>query len=131
MTSGVVMRRKEPLLGIFWIVAGRIVAFTTPVSKVESVGGFKDSKFGHYHVWQAVVRKNPKLSGKEYWERPRGRVVYAVADDQFRLFLPSSHAKDQRLIRRIAKRYSLPIRKVKVWSDQHYEPPPLDLSDED
>ena len=123
-------KSRGPQIGVFWLIGRRIVAFTEPVRRVRAVGGFKDSKLSHHHLWKAVARRRPTLSGREYWERPRSRVLYSVADDHFRVFLPRGHASNNRLVKSIVTRFSLPPAKMKVCFDEHYEPP-SDLLDED
>ena len=114
---------KRPRIGIFWMVAGRIVAFAEPVDRVRAVGEFKDSRFGHHRMWQAVVRKRRELVGRDYRERPRGRVRYSVTDDEYRLFLPTKLSRQPRLVTRIVSRFELPAEKVRVCLEQYCEPP--------
>ena len=119
----------QPRIGIFWITAWRIVAFTEPVSQVRAVGGFKDSRFSHHQMWKAVVRKRRELVGLDYWERPRGRILYSVSDKEYRIFIPARFARQRRLIAQIVARFELPAEQVRVCHDEHYEPP-RDVTDE-
>lgn len=114
---------KRPRIGIFWVVGRRIIAFSESVERVRAAGGFKDSRFSHHQMWMAVVQKRRELVGREYWERPRGRVLYSVSDDQYRIFIPAKLGQQRRLIARIVSRFELPAKKVQVCLDEHYEPP--------
>ncbi len=102
-------------VGIFWINDGRVIAFTEDVESVRAIGGFKDSDLGHDACWEQVA-----LPG-EYMDTSRGRVLYDVRHDTFRLFVPSALVDDRTTLDRIRQRFNLPPEKVQVWTDPHYE----------
>lgn len=114
---------ETPSVGIFWLVGGEIVVFTTPVDRGERVGGFVNYPHGHVDLWRFVQRSRPQLREVEYEDIPRGRVVFDEGGKSFHLLLPSAACKDPALVERLIARFGLGNSEVKVIADRHYDPP--------
>lgn len=113
---------RMPKVGIFWFLGDEIIEFAqdqtaVPVNHV----GFKDSPWDHYAVWDKVVKVYPQLQGKEYFDIPRGRVLYNTKDDMYHIITSTALANDQKKINKVMRAFSLPIRNTKAITDPHYE----------
>ena len=120
----------EPHAGIYWWYRGKVVAFTEPVSAVEPVEHVHDSALGHDPMWPQVQRQYPPLRDKEYYDIPRGRVLYVADRDEYWLFAPAVLHTRVTVIGRIIRRFGLPPEKVHLKTDTHYEPAPMEWEDE-
>src|SRR5689334_14468611 len=120
----------EPRVGIFWMVNGNVLAFTEPLDHVRPVNGVRDSDLGHDDLWPLVQRRHPQLRSLEYWQVPRGRVLYRERERRFDLLMPAAEGGDRRLVAAVAERFALPAGTFIVASDVHYEPPGEDLFDD-
>ena len=127
----IVRAAKSPHIGIFWVYRGRLIALGTPLDKVVAHGGVQNVEAGHYEVWPQIQRRYPALRRKEYYEVPRGRILYDGGRGEFWLFAPQSLQRRRPTIDRIIRRYGLPPAKVRLKSDLHYEPPGDDLWNDD
>jgi len=122
--------KRAAQLGIFWIVDGEIVAFKEPASKVKSVNSVKDSEFAHDSLWPKVQRSCSGLEDKEYWQIPRGRVVYRDPKREYVVFMPTMLLKDRGLLVGISKAFGLGASRVCALGDLHYDPPSDELFDD-
>src|SRR4051794_1847439 len=113
--------RDEPRVGIFWVVGGEVVAFTEPLGHVGPVNGVRDSDLGHDALWPMVQRRHPRLRCLEYWQVPRGRVLYREREHRFDLLMPTAEGRDRRLVAAVAERFGLPAGRFIVAWDLHYE----------
>jgi len=127
--SATTKNAKNPQVGVFWLIARKIIAFSQPLEHVHVVAGAQDSDFGHDPLWPKVVQRFPKLRGKEYWQVPRGRVLYRVKEELFVIFGPARVVSNKRLVAQIAREFNLPIGQYRGIADMHYDPPPADLDD--
>ena len=114
-------QHRPPHIGIFWAYRSRLIVFSEPVADVSAVAGVKDSRFGHDAVWAEVVRSRPELGGREYYDVPRGRVVYRVDDDLYNVFLPRRMHLVPIWLARICRTFALPSPRVRMRADLHYE----------
>lgn len=119
-----------PLLGIFWLRHGGVVAFTVSAFSMEAAGGTKDSDYTHSDQWSEVMRRFPDLVGREYWAIERGRVIQQMTDSSFVIFASSEVVANERLIAKIIRRFHLPPTQTRAMSDRHYDPPGDDLFDD-
>ncbi len=70
--------RQETRVGIFWIVAGDVIADAVPLSRARAYGAALEHG-GHWEYWDKVVpvtHEQMLLKTEEYDHYPRGRVVY-------------------------------------------------------
>lgn len=111
-----------PEVGIFWIdSAGLMFAESVSLRDAADYGDCKTFEGSHYDLWGKAVRANPKWTGLEYEEIPRGRVVYNNVPErpEFVVYMP------QRIIKyrdKVLVRFKLPPGHVRFdTSDEHYQ----------
>jgi hypothetical protein len=112
----------EPQVGIFWLYMGQVLQFSQPVSSVAPVAGFKDSGYNHDSYWNQMVKMFPELNQKEYYDIPRGRVLFSV-NGIYHIMLPALEAKNKIVVSRIIRNFSLPRERSVAETDHHYDPP--------
>ncbi|RYZ44641.1 MAG: hypothetical protein EOO72_05740, partial [Myxococcaceae bacterium] len=91
----------EPRLGIYWLVNGKVESFSQPMSEVRPVDMVRDTDLGHADTWPRVVGRHPELRGREYFEVPRGRVLFVECETIFRVFMPSREAAQKELVAQV------------------------------
>jgi hypothetical protein len=110
-----------PELGVFWIDdSGTIFTEGVSLCDAEDYGDFKIFGGNHYDLWEKAIKANPKWSGKEYEEIPRGRVVYKknLKKPEFIVYLPKKIMKHKN---KVINRFNLPVSHTKFnTSDEHY-----------
>lgn len=110
-----------PEVGPFYSIDGVIYADTEPVRDlVKSSLGNVDSNNTHYDYWRSLRRVYPEFRRKDYDYYPRGRVVYHGNSDTYRVFVDKC-ISDKESISKIADELNLPLSKVKVDYDEHYQ----------
>ena len=111
--------RLQPRLGIFWVVGGRLLLDSTPLSESELNGNYRNYPQSHIDVWEAwrASRKVPPES--EYEEFPRGRIVYDIGAATFTLLADRCILSRKDLIEEIKRELHLP-RKITLGTDFHY-----------
>ena len=111
-----------PEVGIFWIDdSGTMFADSVSLPDAEDSGAFKDYGNSHYVMWAKAVRTNPKWSGKEYEQIPRGRVVYKKdpKKPEFIVYMAKVSAKFKN---KVIRRFHLPVGYVRFdFTDIHYQ----------
>ena len=110
-----------PEVGPFYVIDGVVYPDSEPVRDIEvSPSGHKDSNNTHYDFWKFMQRLYPELRNIDYDYYPRGRVVYNSKEDTYNLFIDKclNNMKD---IRNIISELNLPMKKVKVDFDEHYQ----------
>src|ERR1039458_8987371 len=78
-------KTPEPHVGIFWIVNGKSLIESTPLSEAEPYGVFLTHPRGHAEVWEAFQRAGAVPREVEYEESPRGRVMFNTRTKRFTL----------------------------------------------
>jgi len=113
-------------IGIFWMTPDDVYSSTEDVDTAESCNGFRDSSKNHVDVWPTLQKQNPKLRYQEYFEIPRGRVVFDETKSRFQVYADKRllNPKDQS---RIINTFSLPPYSTDFTSDPHYTTDPEDL----
>lgn len=106
---------NRPKVGIYWIRNDKIVAFADDMNDVEVRDGFRDSDKGHIDYWERLG-----LPG-EYFDLPRGRVIYNVKEDLFMVYMPSLLSKNEEVLSQIVEMFNLPRQKISIRFDTHYE----------
>ncbi len=117
--TGSYKQAASPLIGIFWIVDGEIVPFTTEVDSIPVQAGFKDTNFYHYSECPKMEEWFPDLINKEYEEVPRGRVI-GLGQNGYRIFLPPDEVSNSSLISRVFGVFNLPRNNTEIVGDEHY-----------
>ncbi len=113
-------RKKEPHVGIFWLVDGKLVMDSTALSMSEDYGGFKIHPADHCSVWEKLQLREAVPADVEYEECPRGRVMYDTKAQQFRLLADRCILKNKGVIRDIISKMNLPSGNTDMGTDSHY-----------
>jgi hypothetical protein len=112
-------QRKEPCVGIFWVIGGDLLIDSTPLSAAEKYGDFLIHAGGHDEVWEGWRTGGKVPSESEYEEFPRGRVMYNTKTQTFTLLADRCILKQKDLVDRIKHGMHLP-RDTKTGTDTHY-----------
>jgi hypothetical protein len=110
----------EPRLGIFWLVDGKLLTESLPLSECEDDGDFRNYPASHIDVWTEWQRTGKAPSPSEYEEFPRGRVIHN--DDGFTIRADRCILKRKDLIARIKREFHLPRQSTQtsLGTDPHY-----------
>src|SRR5439155_27328875 len=73
----------EPRLGIFWLVNGKLLIDSAPLSKCEQYGDHLNYTGSHIDVWERWRRTAKVPPDIEYEEFQRGRVAYHAKPEHF------------------------------------------------
>jgi len=109
----------EPRLGIFWLVNGKLLIDSAPLSKCEQYGDHLNYPGSHIDVWERWRRTAKVPPESEYEEFPRGRVAYHAKPEHFTLFADKCILKHKDLITAIKSELRLP-KKTALGTDPHY-----------
>jgi hypothetical protein len=109
----------QPDVGIFWLVNGRLLFDSTPLSEAEPDAGYLGHAPSHIDVWAQFQRfgKSPRES--EYEEFPRGRVMYHPAAEEFTILADKCILDRKDLIIQIKMTLHLPPNTT-LATDSHY-----------
>ena len=123
----------EPKVGIFWYNAARKELFgvvthkRTDYLKPNAGGGLITSSEMHEDVWKKKLRRQ-KYHGDgtgpikgEYQMRPRGRVFYSPADDQYIIAVGTWIDESPEAIDLIIDEFDLPREKTIVKKASHWD----------
>jgi hypothetical protein len=113
---------RAPHLGIFWLVDGKLIIDSSPLSEAEPYGDHLTHPRGHVDVWPKFERSGRVPRGSEYEEYPRGRVMHHPASGEFTILADRCILKHKGLIAHIKKALHL-RKKVKTGTDPHYRCP--------
>lgn len=84
----------QSLIGIFYLINGRIVSEKVPVSKIKPSGAVRAYPRQHYDLWIDLQKKNPDLYDLDCYALPRGRVRYNEKKKKFEI-LADCHVLDK------------------------------------
>jgi hypothetical protein len=112
-------RKKEARVGIFWLVDGKPVIDSTPLSKAENYSAFKVHPEDHCSVGERLQRSGAVPAGVEYDECPRGRVMYDTKARRFSLLADRCILKNKGVIRDIISKMNLPSKNTDMGTDSH------------
>jgi len=107
-------------VGIFWLMAGKMILETTILSKAEDYGAFKVHPADHYSVWEKLQRGGVVPADMEYEESPRGRVMYDTKTRRFRLLADRCILKDKGIVSNIVTTMTLTKQNMDMGADSHY-----------
>ena len=111
-----------PEVGFFWMSRDGRQFYKRSVV-LEDADDYGDAKMldvSHDEEWASVIDRYPAWGSLEYFEVPRGRVVFSGAPgkQRFVVFLP---VELRRFAKKIAKAFGLPPQSVDFdYSDLHY-----------
>lgn len=118
-------------IGIFWFFRGKLFGRTVRFSEgEESCPGLLDSSSNHSDVWEedrTLLADFPELKGKEYFNIPRGRVLWNKAENHAIVYMDSTLFSD-RCKEMIVDFFNLHGREVNWKRDIHYTTSPEDLA---
>lgn len=112
---------QEPRVGIFWLLDGKLIVDSTPLSQAERYGDALTHPKGHPRSWAKWQTSRLVPADIEYDEIPRGRVAKDTFHDQFIVF--RDRCIPMRAIRQIISRMHLPKDTTIVAFDPHYRCP--------
>jgi hypothetical protein len=110
---------ESPELGIVFLVSGKLLIASSPVSEGENYGDFKNYPGGHPRYWTELQREGTVPGDSEYADHPRGRVVFNRKAGRYTLYLDRCILKKQNIVSRIIRKMHLPSDTV-VTTDSHY-----------
>jgi len=113
-------REKEPHVGIFWLLHGKLVIDSTPLSEAEPYGDHLTHPAGHDTVWRKFQKSGIVPADVEYEEPPRGRVTYDTKTRRFTLLADKCILGNKRIVSKIMSALSLP-KTTKTGTDEHYK----------
>jgi hypothetical protein len=112
-------RKKQPHVGIFWLVGGKLVIDSVLLSEAEPYGDHLTHPRSHVDVWEQL-RLGGKVPGEsEYEELPRGRVVCNTKTQRFTILADRCILKDNGIVSKIMSEMKLP-RNTETDTDSHY-----------
>ena len=106
-------------LGIFWLVDGKLLIESAPLSECEQYGDHLNYPGSHVHVWEQSLRIGKAPAASEYEEFPRGRVIHDMKTKQFSLLADKCILKHRGIIAAIKKELRLP-KQISLGTDPHY-----------
>jgi hypothetical protein len=109
----------QPHVGIFWLVNGRLLFDSTPLSEAERYAGHLGHARSHIDVWAQFQRLGKAPRESEYEEFPRGRVMYHPAAEEFTILADQCILSRKDLIAQIKQALRLPPN-TKLGTDPHY-----------
>lgn len=124
---------KEPKVGIFWYnislkqLFGVVSHKRTDYMKPNAGGGLITCSEMHEDVWKKEFRKQKYHNNGigpyigEYQYKPRGRVFYSPADDQYIIAVGSWIDEHHEAIELIIEEYDLPREKTIVQKATHWD----------
>ena len=123
----------EPKVGIFWYNAtlkqlfGVVTHKRTDYLRPNARGGLVTCSEMHEDIWKKEFRKQKYHGGGigpfkgEYQMKPRGRVFYSPADDQYIIAVGSWIDENQKAIDLIIEEFDLPRQKTVVQKASHWD----------
>ena len=91
------MEPQAPLIGVFWVADVNVFGKAVPLSEAASgLPGLLNSQDTHSDLWEHSPSLVPDwLRGKEYFEVPRGRVLYSVKCHRSVVYLDDLLLRDE------------------------------------
>ena len=110
-----------PEVGIFWLIANKLVANSIPWRQADVFGGFYSGKTDHAAFWTTLQRLLPQWNGKEYTDFSRARVLFDSMEEVFRVYSSQGIVNSPRVRKMIITDFKLPLTATKFEADYHYE----------
>jgi hypothetical protein len=109
----------EPRLGIFWLVNGKLLIESAPLSECEKYGEHLNFPGSHIEVWEKWKHAGKAPADTEYEEYGRGRVLCDKQGTKFALLADTHILSQKRLIATIKAELHLP-KQTSLGTDPHY-----------
>jgi hypothetical protein len=112
--------KRQPMVGIFWLIGDRLILDTSPLSAAEPYGDCLGHRESHYDYWTAKQRFGTVSREIEYEEPPRGRVVFNKRTQRFAMYADRCILKRRAVVKRIMKAMHLPTSQTNICTDGHF-----------
>jgi hypothetical protein len=103
-------------VGIWWHDNQRVVAFLQSIAEIKTTGHLVDSDLTHDSVWELARPEFSFQAGAEYFNVPRGRIIWDTVHQSGRLYHGNSTPTE--LLDELARIYRLPRWEAQL--DEHY-----------
>ena len=103
-------------VGIWWHDDERLVAFLQSISEIKPVGQLIDSDLSHDSAWETARHELSCREESEYFDIPRGRIVWDTVHCSGILYHGNATAAD--VLQELAKLFRLPRWEARL--DEHY-----------
>ena len=113
-------RKKEPSVGIFWVIRGKFVIDSTPLSQSEPYGVHLPHPGSHVEVWTMFQQKGTVPRDMEYEEAPRGRVIYNAKIGRFSFLADKCILRDKIMVTKTMSELNLPNKNTDRRADARY-----------
>jgi len=118
------------MIGIFWVYKNTVFGKAISIERGErGAFGMVDSPDDHNDLWdreKVYIRIFPGLCQFDYFDIPRGRVLYSTNDQKTNVYMDKT-LFDARTKRRIADFFQLDIKNISWRTDFHYTTASPDL----
>ena len=98
----------EPRLGIFWLVGGKLLMESAPLSAAEPYGGQLTHPRSHSELWRQHQRAGAVPADMDYDQPPRGRLTYDMTSQRFTVLADRCILRNKKILRRIMSELKLP-----------------------
>jgi hypothetical protein len=113
-------RKKQPHVGIFWLVHGKLVIDSVLLSEAEPYGNHLTHPRSHIDVWEQWRLAGKVPAESEYEEFPRGRVMYNTKTQKCTLLADRCILGDKDVVSRLMSELHLPSENTDKGTDAHY-----------
>jgi hypothetical protein len=110
----------QSLLGIFYLINGRLVAESVAVSSIKPSGGVRSYPRQHYEFWAELQKKDSDLDGLDCYSLPRGRVRYDEKKKKFEVVADRHILDKDKFIGAIIRDFRLEKLDVEFKEDENY-----------
>jgi hypothetical protein len=115
-------KSEQPLVGIFWLVGGRLILDTSPLREAEPYGDCLGHRASHHQCWAKLQVAGVIGPDLEYDDFPRGRVTANAKTNKFFLLLDRCIRNDKGKVAKIMMSMHLPKDTI-IDTDLHYRCP--------
>jgi hypothetical protein len=109
----------EPRVGIFWLIANRLVIDTTALSEAGKYGDFAIHEGDHITVWGEMEKRGEVPRDSDYEECPRGRANYNTKTQRFTLYADVCILGEKNVVKELMRVMHLPS-DTALSTDEHY-----------
>jgi len=114
------LKAGGPEVGIFWVVKGKLVVCTKPLSEGTQLGDIKSSSDTHRHIWKVYQQAGGVPKNMRHDKPPRGRVEYNVKTRQFHIIADRCILADAAILDKIKNTMKLPTSQSQTGLDEAY-----------
>lgn len=113
------VKPPEPKVGVIYLVKGKLLIDSTPLSKAVWYGDHLIHDRNHDEYWAQLVGAGT-VSDDEYEKHPRGRVAFNEKTGLYTLLADRCILGKKSLVAKIVSHMSLPVGRTKIDMDPHY-----------